>query len=309
MNAWVAVTDHDWYRFLSSEPGVDEVNFWQPRPWGGAFRVLRRGEPLLFKLKAPFHAIAGGGFFEYYVDLPLSVAWDSFGRKNGAASLQELRARIAPLRHEPVQWWEDFTVGSIILVEPFFWPEELWIAQPGDFRVNIVRGKRYDLTSGIGAELWREVLVRLEATGQLQPAAGAALAGGYADPALIRRRIGQGTFRVAVMEAYGRQCAMTRERALPALEASHIRPFAEVESHYVRNGLLLRSDLHRLFDTGYLTVTPEHRVEASSRMRDDFNDGENYLQLHGSRIWVPARRELQPDPGMLRWHNEQVFRG
>jgi hypothetical protein len=72
MNAYVAVTDCDWFDFLSTRDGVDEVNFWQPKPWGGRFGVLRRGEPLLFKLKHPTNAIAGGGFFEYYGDLPLS---------------------------------------------------------------------------------------------------------------------------------------------------------------------------------------------------------------------------------------------
>jgi putative restriction endonuclease len=307
MNAYVAVTDRDWFDFLSSQPDVDEVNFWQPHTWGGEFGVLRRGEPMLFKLKAPFNAIAGGGFFEYYADLPMSLAWDAFGIKNGAASLQAVRDRIARLRRSPTNWYDDFTIGCIILVEPFFWPEELWIPQPEDFRRNIVRGRRYDLTTGTGAWLWQEVLDRLQSV----PAApdGIMLPGGYAEPSLTRRRIGQGTFRVAVTQAYQRQCAITRERALPALEAAHIRPFAESSSHYVRNGLLLRSDVHRLFDKGYVTVTPELKVEASHRMRDDFNDGDNYVRLHGTRIWVPDRPELRPDPEVLAWHNENVYRG
>lgn len=79
MNAFVASTDSKWFEFLSSQADVDEVNFWMPKPWGGRFGVLRRGEPLLFKLKAPHNAIAGGGFFEHYTDLPISRAWDSFG--------------------------------------------------------------------------------------------------------------------------------------------------------------------------------------------------------------------------------------
>lgn len=129
------------------------------------------------------------------------------------------------------------------------------------------------------------------------------------DPTLVPRRVGQGTFRVAVTEAYQRQCAITRERALPALEAAHIRPFAEVQTHYVRQGLLLRSDVHRLFDVGYLTVTPQLKVEASSRMKEDFNDGDNYLKLNGSDVWVPQNPKLRPDPEALRWHNDNVFRG
>jgi putative restriction endonuclease len=96
---------------------------------------------------------------------------------------------------------------------------------------------------------------------------------------------------------------------LPALEAAHIRPVTETQAHHVRNGPLIRSDVHRLFDAGYITVTPEYRVEASRRMREDFNDGENYLKLHGSGILVPRDQEFRPDPEALRWHNENRFRG
>jgi predicted restriction endonuclease len=66
---------------------------------------------------------------------------------------------------------------------------------------------------------------------------------------------------VAVTDAYGRSCAVTREHSLPVLEAAHIRPCAQAGAHDVRNGLLLRSDLHRLFDIGYVTVTPDLRLE------------------------------------------------
>jgi putative restriction endonuclease len=308
MNAYLGVTDRDWFDFLASQQDVDEVNFWQPNPWGGEFRVLRRGDPFLFKLKSPVNAIAGGGFFEYYVDLPISLAWNAFGIKNGAASLQAVRERLVRLRKEPTQWYEDFTIGCIVLAEPFFWPADLWIPQPKSFSRNIVRGSSYDLTTSEGAALWREVSDRLAAT-KAAAATEPLIAGGYGDPSLVPRRIGQGTFRVAVTHAYQRQCAVTREKALPALDAAHIRPFAEAQTHYVSQGLLLRSDVHKLFDVGYLTVTEKHRVEASFRMRDDFNDGENYMKLDGSPVWVPAAKNLQPDPEALRWHNENIFRG
>ncbi len=308
MNAYVATTDWDWFDYLSTLEAVDEVNFWQPNPWGGRFGVLSRGEPLLFKLKAPENAIAGLGFFEQYTELPLSLAWDAFGVKNGAASVQAVRERLIRLRHRHVPWYEDFTIGCILLAEPVFWPRELWIPEPADWHSQIVRGKTYDLTKGLGRWLWDEVLQRLQAVatqGSVEPAIPA----GYADPSLVRHRIGQGIFRVAVTEAYDRRCAITREKALPGLEAAHIRPFSEEPTHYVRNGLLLRSDVHRLFDAGYITVTPDYRVEASKRMKDDFNDGDNYLKLHGSALWVPATAELRPDPEALRWHNENRFRG
>ncbi|MQA92504.1 MAG: HNH endonuclease [Gemmatimonas sp.] len=312
MNAFVASTDSKWFEFLSSQADVDEVNFWMPKRWGGRFRVLRRGEPLLFKLKAPYNAIAGGGFFEHYTELPISRAWDSFGTKNGAASLSEVRLSIAKLRRDDPLPWEDYVIGCILLVEPFFWPRDLWLPAPEDWRGTIVRGKTYDLQEPIGSRIWDEVLMRLqgrEVGRQVAERPRLTVPGGYGEPVPVFHRIGQGTFRALVTDAYGRQCAVTQERALPALEAAHIRPFSADQSHHVRNGLLLRSDVHRLFDSGYVTVTPEYRVEASARMREDFNDGENYLRLHGSNILLPRDAEMHPDPEALRWHNDNCFRG
>jgi hypothetical protein len=47
----------------------------------------------------------------------------------------------------------------------------------------------------------------------------------------------------------------------------------------------------------------------SHRVRDDFNDGENYPKMHGAEIVVPEREGWRPDPGALAWHNERRFRG
>jgi putative restriction endonuclease len=308
MRGYVAVTDNDWFDFLAVQPAVDEVNFWMPRLWGGEFGVLGRGGPLLFKLKGSRNAIAGGGYFEHYTELPITVAWEAFGIKNGAATLQEVRASISRIRREPHDPFANYTIGCILLVEPFFWPEELWIRNPPGFSSTIVRGKTYDLRSGDGRYIWDAVRERMAA---LRPpeTVDPPLIGGYTDPVLQRRRIGQGTFRIVVTDAYQRRCAITREKALPALEAAHIRPFSETSTHAVTNGLLLRSDVHRLFDAGYVTVTPDLRVEASGRMREDFDDGDNYLKLHGSGILVPDRIEYRPDSESLRWHNENCFRG
>jgi putative restriction endonuclease len=75
----------------------------------------------------------------------------------------------------------------------------------------------------------------------------------------------------------------------------------------VRNGLLLRADIHRLFDRGYVTVTPELRFEVSGRLREEFENGKTYYALHGTTIRVPGPTTDRPDPALLRWHNEQVF--
>jgi putative restriction endonuclease len=311
MGAYVAPTDFQWFQFLANIPNIDEVNFWRPRPWGGNFGVLRRGEPLLFKLKAPHNMIAGGGYFEYYSDLPLSVAWESFGVKNGAPSLAHVHERIAPLRQDNPALREDYVIGCTLLVEPFFWPRELWIPEPEDWRANIVRGKRYEFDSRVGRKLWEQVAERVQSKNLGRAVAERqrlTVPGGYGDPMLRPRRIGQGTFRVLVIDAYDRRCAVTGARALPALDAVHIRPFSDTAAHDVRNGLLLRSDIHRLFDAGYLTVSPEYKVVLSSRLSHDFSSDASYAHLHGARIHLPPDAASWPDAEALRWHNANRFK-
>jgi hypothetical protein len=61
----------------------------------------------------------------------------------------------------------------------------------------------------------------------------------------------------------------------------------------VRNGVLLRSDLHRLFDLGYVTVMPDLHLEVSPRLRSDFENGRTYYPLHGTEVIVPAAAALR----------------
>lgn len=250
----------------------------------------------------------------HYTEIPISLVWDAFGEKNGAVSLIEMRARIGALRRETPRPWEDYVIGCILLAEPFYWPEELWIPEPPDWKPQIVRGKRYDLSTPPGKELWDRVVQNLEADPAVvrdrapDTFTGSDVFGGVRTGGAGRRRIGQCTFSSLVRDLYNHTCAVSGERALPALEAVHIQPFEITHEHEISNGILLRSDVHRLFDAGYITVTPELRVEASGRMREDFNDGESYLKLHGRKVEVPEAPEFRPSPEYLTWHNENRYR-
>jgi len=114
---------------------------------------------------------------------------------------------------------------------------------------------------------------------------------------------------VLVTDTYERRCAVTREKALPVLEAAHIQPVAEGGPHNVSNGLLLRSDVHTLFDRGYVTITPDLRFRVSRRLKTDFDNGEHYYRLDGSAIWAPRGSDERPRPELLEWHADTVFRG
>jgi putative restriction endonuclease len=303
MKVWVGITDLDWFEYLSRRQ-PDEVNFWQPSS-GRRFRVLQPGEPFLFKLHSPQNFIVGGGFFVRHTALPCSLAWSAFGSKNGVESLDEFLARIAKYRRSETGK-RDPTIGCSILAEPFFFPKHDWIPVPSDWAMNIVQGKTYDTTQESGAALWAEVQARLSMlkspseVSQEQPQ--------YGTDYLTRARLGQGAFRVLVTEAYEKRCAISGERTLPVLQASHIKPFASEGPNRVCNGLLLRSDLHILFDRGYLTLTPNLQVEVSKRIKEEFENGREYYAYQGKQLAImPQPLVDRPATEFLRWHNDHVF--
>jgi putative restriction endonuclease len=270
MKFWVGVTDKDWFDHLRTR-SPDEVNFWQPtaRPLA---TFLEPGVPFLFKLHAPYNYIVGGGFFVRFSALPARLAWETFGEKNGVADYASLRSRIEQYREEPVRG--DPEIGCNILNGPFFLPEDEWIPVPESWAPNIVRGRTFDTEETDGLRLWNAVSDRLHATSAISGIAEQPVR--YGAEYLTRARLGQGAFRVLVTEAYERRCAITGERTLPVLEAAHIKPYAESGPHVISNGLLLRSDLHILFDDGYLTVTEDLKVEVSKRIEEEFHNGREY---------------------------------
>jgi putative restriction endonuclease len=305
---WVGVTDKDWFQFLA-RIGPDEVNFWQPSG-SRVFRALQPGEPFLFKLHSPDNFVVGGGHFVRYSALPTSLAWDAFGLKNGVGSLDELNARVRRYRRQDAS--VDPVIGCNVLAEPFFLPRSAWIPVPPSWAPNIVQGKTYDTTAAEGRALWEAVHVALTSTPKVgEPSAAAAPydESRFGAEYLTRGRLGQGAFRVLVTDAYKRRCAVTGEKTLPVLEAAHIKPYALLGPHRVSNGILLRSDLHKLFDLGYLTVTPELRLEVSPRLKTEWQNGREYYAHHGQPLCIqPTDPASQPSREFLTWHNENRFR-
>ena len=307
--AFVGVTDKDWYEFLSSRTDLTEVNFWQP---GGRvqFKALSQGDLFLFKLHSPNNYIVGGGFFAASSLLPVSIAWDTFGPMNGVGSLDELRRRLARFRKEPVRHGDDYTIGNIVLEHAFFLQREAWIRVPADFSLNIVSGKTYDLDKGYGLEL-STALSSVFAHGGIvsvqRNVAEGVVGRMFSEPALIRRRIGQGAFRLLVTDSYERRCAVSGEHTLPVLQAAHIRPVTIGGEHHVSNGLLLRSDIHTLFDRGYVTITPDYKFAVSRRLNADWSNGKAYYGLAGTRIQLPRDKSYWPAQQTLEWHADEVF--
>lgn len=303
MKTFIGVTDKDWYDFLRTQTSLDEANFWQPSA-NREFKALDPGELFLFKLHSPNNYIVGGGFFAHYSKLPISLAWEAFGIRNGAHNLEEMRQRLGKYRSLVTNEKMDYEIGNILLEQPFFLTNNSWIPVPKDWKSNIVQGRTYDLSVEPGLTLWRSIQSSLTLSRMIREEPQR-----YGEPVLTFPRLGQGSFRILVTDAYQRRCAISNEKALPALDAAHIKPFSEEGLNEVNNGLLLRRDLHALFDSGYVTITDAMKVEVSKKLKEEFDNGKEYYKFHGLDLHLPIGKSNYPSAEYIQWHNNNIYLG
>jgi hypothetical protein len=117
-------------------------------------------------------------------------------------------------------------------------------------------------------------------------------------------RPGQAKFREAVLNAYGHRCAITGCNVVEALEAAHIIPYCGSDSDHVTNGLLLRLDLHSLFDAGLLAVNPDTLVvELEARVSGGF-----YSIIEGRQLRMPRDAANHPNLQALTTRYQEFFR-
>lgn len=120
----------------------------------------------------------------------------------------------------------------------------------------------------------------------------------------VVRRKGQASFRKQLVQAYDCTCAVTRYHAEAALEAAHIISYLGKASQNVCNGLLLRADIHNLYDGNLLSVDPDGMVV---RIAPALENTE-YSELSGSRIRIPQDPLLQPSPVRLAVHFQEFLK-
>jgi len=116
--------------------------------------------------------------------------------------------------------------------------------------------------------------------------------------ALVRRRKAQDSFRSALVTAYDGKCCVTQYDALDALQGAHILSYSGRSSQVVKNGLLLRADLHLLFDRHLIGIEPEDlEVRVSPRIMSTA-----YAELDGRTLQPAIDSTMAPDKGNLRVH-------
>jgi len=314
----VSNTDRTWFDHLTGLADarggrLDEVNFWRPKDQH-ALRIIGPGAPFFLRLKRPTYAIAGFGFFAHWRLVPFREAWSLFGEKNGAPTIEAFRSAITRLRASDPTAPDARPIGCIVLRDVTFLPPERWVpwgASEG-WSPNIVNDNSYELLSGPG----RQLMQLLQAQGAAAPPDLASDDFHLLDvderrwrEQPVAARDGQGTFKSRLLAAYGSRCALTGERVVPVLEAAHIQRYLGPRSNHIQNGLLLRADLHSLYDAGYVTITPDHGFRVSERLESEYGNGKDYYRMEqeGCRLRPTADPSQRPSRDALAWHAEQVF--
>ena len=117
----------------------------------------------------------------------------------------------------------------------------------------------------------------------------------------VEQRVGQPEFRADLLLAYGNRCAVSGCETPEVLQAAHIQPVRSSGSHSVRNGILLRADLHNLFDRGLLTISEKYQISIDPHVRRDTT----YKKFHGKKLQVvPKVPTKRPSKTLLQEHLE-----
>lgn len=109
--------------------------------------------------------------------------------------------------------------------------------------------------------------------------------------------------QIQMLSVYDYQGAITGETCIEVLEAAHIHPYISNKSNHVQNGIVLRNDIHKLFDSGLLTINFDYNVLISPHLQSH-----TYLSYANEEIYLPGNYSFYPSQDALDFHNKMVFR-
>ena len=119
--------------------------------------------------------------------------------------------------------------------------------------------------------------------------------------AITRVRTGQAAFRQELLKTYGSQCAFTGPAPKHTLDAAHLYSYALLGRHHDEGGLLLRKDLHRLFDLGLIAINPSSlRLDLAPQV----SSYDQYASLQGAKLAVKLTKS-QKEWVQSHWENHR----
>jgi putative restriction endonuclease len=279
----IAPTDENWFAFLKNSQFNSFINFWTPTTWN--VKNLKSGDKWYFLLKSPIRKIGGYGEFVEYKNMTPQAAWKEYGLRNGCNSKLDLTVKIQKYidrnskKHSKKNInIDNYEIGCIVLKNCVFWDSDSYI-DPTNFNISIAKQvvtrkyfKQYDpftikdIDDFFLLDEPREVY-KLE----------------------VNQRKGQGIFKGLILKAYNNKCCISDETCPELLEAAHIQHYLNQQSNHIQNGILLRVDLHRLFDNNLLYIDNGYIVRISPLVNTP-----HYKKYNGRKISLPNNMDDHP---------------
>lgn len=286
----ISPTDIDWFNFQRTTGHNSEINFWTPTPWNVS--KLSSGDRLYFMLKAPIRKIGGYGQFLEYQNMTVNAAWNTFGFKNGCGSKQELITRLDKYksnRSTDDRSVLDSEIGCIVLTNAEFFEDSTLLDLDNyeiDFSRYIVKIKYFDESDPL-TRVTESTVSEFELVSTTTEK--------LRNSRTVTERKGQGNFKAKLTSTYSNKCCVTGETTPELIEAAHIQPYIDEKSNHVKNGLLLRIDIHKLFDNGLMYIDEDFKIHISPQVKSDY-----YQNLDGSQIELPKNENFFPSKEALK---------
>lgn len=169
--------------------------------------------------------------------------------------------------------------------------------------IEMIQARIGDVDAGLAPRTVRAELIEAEkaanASQEFSPQDAADYRHRVLRSVVLRR--GQPAFRKALIEIYGGSCAISGCAIVDLLEAAHIYPYRDGTTNDLSNGLLLRADLHTLFDLRLISIDPESmRVVTSAALT-----GTTYEHFSGLALRARASGTTSISKQSLKWHRQQ----
>jgi putative restriction endonuclease len=286
----ISPTDNHWFQFLRDAGFNSYVNFWTPTPWN--IKRMSPGNRWYFLLKSPIREIGGFGEFVEYKNLTAIEAWKEYGQRNGCVDKKQMVERIQVYIDKNSEEFggksidiNSHEIGCVILKNCQFWDEEKY-KRPEDYEIGfatqVVKYKyfdQYDPFTNLPDDIDNFSLLN-EPREEFKKE--------------VNQRKGQSEFKGRILKAYNNKCCVSGETCPELLEAAHLQQYLNDSSNHIQNGILLRIDLHRLFDNGLLFIDNEYKVHISPILLSP-----SYKQFEGIKISLPNNPNEYPSKECL----------
>lgn len=286
----ISPTDKSWFDLLKKQQFNSYVNFWTPTPWN--IRKPRFEDRWYFLLKSPIRKIGGFGELIEYKNMTIADAWKHYGLRNGCESFENMSAKVQSYvnKHSKRNGKkdvsiEDYKIGCLILKNCQFWDEGDYL-DPLEYNASVkdqvVTRKifdRYDPFLHDSNNNSFQILSEPREDYKAQ----------------INQRRGQGKFQGLILKAYNNACCISGETCPELLDAAHIQNYLTESSNHVQNGLLLRVDIHRLYDNGLLYIDDQFNILVSPLLK-----GTMYWQYNRKSIKLPGDINDYPSKNALK---------